>query len=359
MNRTLVLVGGGHAHLFAVRVLLQEKTDFHIILISPSRYQYYSGMFSGFAEGLYGEKDIRIDLKDLCERANVTFIQDQVVSFNPSVKNAQCGRGQSVSFDAISFDIGSESEISSSFQDYVIPIRPNYLFTVHIENIKRSPMPVVVGAGAAGVELALSMLAWRKKHAEQKNVTLITSSELLRSFGFLTSKKIQRIASLKSLHVIEGEKVTDITSSHVYTDKQNSLEHTGVLWLTGAKSFDLFEEADMTTDDSGFLLVNDYLQSPDCPFVFGAGDCVSIKTNRSLPKNGVYAVRQAPVLWGNIKKYLNERGMEVFKPQNKYVAILSTGNKEALFTYGRFSVHSRLAWKLKHLIDGKFIRKFK
>ncbi|WP_020006673.1 FAD-dependent oxidoreductase [Salinicoccus albus] len=359
MNRTLILAGGGHAHLFAVHALLKEKVDFRIILISPSRYQYYSGMFSGFTEGIYGEKDIRIDLKDLCERADITFIQDQVVSFDPTVKKVQCSRGQPVLFDAVSFDIGSVSEIGSSIQDHIIPIRPNYLFTERIENIKRSPKPVVVGGGAAGVELALSMLAWRKNHAEQKNVTLVTSSKLLHSFGVCTSKKIKRIATSKSLHVIKEEKVTDITSSHVHTDKQNSLEHTGVLWLTGANSSDLFEDAGMTTDDSGFLLVNNYLQGEDCPFVFGAGDCVTINKHRSLPKNGVYAVRQAPVLWENIKEYLNGGELNEFIPQKRYVAILSTGNKQALFTYGNFSVHSSLAWKLKHFIDGKFIRKFK
>ena len=233
--KTLILVGRGHAHLFAVHALLKEEMDFRIVLISSSRYQYYSGMFSGFAEGLYGEKDIRIDLKDLCDRANISFIEDEVVKIDPSIKRVYCNKYQSFSFDMISFDIGSRSEINS----LVIPIKPNYLFSEHINSLKRSPMPVVVGGGTAGVELALSMLAWRKRHLEQKDVTLISASKLLQSFGSITSKKIQQIAHMKGLRVIEGEKVTNITYSHVDTDMQHSLEHTGVLWLTGAKSFDL------------------------------------------------------------------------------------------------------------------------
>lgn len=43
-------------------------------------------------------------------------------------------------------------------------MKPNYLFPVHIEDIKKLPMPNVIGGGAAGIELALSILAWRKKH---------------------------------------------------------------------------------------------------------------------------------------------------------------------------------------------------
>ena len=116
---------------------------------------------------------------------------------------------------------------------------------------------------------------------------------------------------------------------------------------------------DLSTDDEGFLLVNDYLQSVDNPFVFGAGDCVSIKKYSRLSKNGVNAVRQGPILWDNIKSYMNGKELREFKPQKKYVAILSTVKKQALFTYGRFSIHSRLAWRLKHYIDDNFIKKFK
>ncbi|MEQ6389943.1 FAD-dependent oxidoreductase [Bacillaceae bacterium S4-13-58] len=355
--KTLILVGGGHAHLYIVRALLQEKVNFHIVLISPSRYQYYSGMFSGYAEGVYSEKDIRIDLKDLCERANISFLQESVDSFDPHLKKVLCKSGKSLPFDLISFDVGSKSETNPSFQNHVVPIKPNYLFPKHIEDFKRSLRPVVIGGGAAGIELALSMLSWRKTHLEQENVTLISSSRLLSSFGFLTSNKMKQIAKVKGLNVMEGEKVKNITSNYVETEKQNRVNHTGVLLLTGPKSFDLFQKTNVETDEKGFLVVNDHLQSVSYPFVFGAGDCVSIIKYINLPKNGVYAVRQAPILWENIKNYMVGLPLAVFKPQKKFVAIISTGNKEALFTYGRLSFHSKLAWNLKHYIDQKYINK--
>ncbi|WP_407818304.1 FAD-dependent oxidoreductase [Staphylococcus aureus] len=357
--KTLILVGGGHAHLFVVDALSKEKVDFRIILMSASRYQYYSGMFSGFAEGFYNDTDIRIDLKVLCEQSNITFIPSEVTYLDTTKKNIYYGNGQFASFDAISFDIGSISDIKTSIEDYVLPIKPNYLFIEQMDSLKNSLNPVVVGGGAAGLELALSMLSWRKKYSNKKNVTLVTSSKLLSSFGDGTSKKIEKIAASKKLHVIKEEKVINITSTHIYTDKQRILKHTGVLWLTGANSTDLFEKAGMRTDDLGFLLVNNYLQSEDYPFVLGAGDCISITKDKSLPKNGVYAVRQAPILWKNIKNYLNGENLATFKPQKKYIAILSTGNKEAMFTYGTFSFHSGLAWKLKNFIDLKFMEKFK
>ena len=357
--KKVILVGGGHAHLYALHTLLKEKIDLNVVLISASRYQYYSGMFSGYTEGIYEEEDIRIDLKDLTTRANVSFVQDEVVNFNTKKKKVYCSSGKSLSYDVISFDIGSNTEMNHSFYSNIIPIKPNYLFPEHIDELKKSSNPIVVGGGAAGVELALTMLAWREKHITHQGITLISSSSLLQSFGTSTSNKITQIAKRKGLQIFEEEKVQGVTSTYVQTDKEKKLKHTGVLWLTGAKSFDLFKDANISTDGSGFLKVNTCLQNDAYPFVFGAGDCISINKNSELPKNGVYAIRQAPILWRNIKKYLNGEELDVFKPQKKYIAILSTGKKEALFIYGRFSFHSRIAWFLKHYIDCKFIKKFK
>jgi hypothetical protein len=43
----------------------------------------------------------------------------------------------------------------------------------------------------------------------------------------------------------------------------------------------------------------------------------------ALPKNGVYAVRQGPVLWNNLKCFIYGESCETFKPQKKYLATLS------------------------------------
>lgn len=48
--KTLVLVGGGHAHLHCLEQINNDsQKDWRVKLISPSPYQYYSGMFSGLS----------------------------------------------------------------------------------------------------------------------------------------------------------------------------------------------------------------------------------------------------------------------------------------------------------------------
>ena len=61
----------------------------------------------------------------------------------------------------------------------------------------------------------------------------------------------------------------------------------------------IFVDSGVETSEDGALLVNDYLQSTSYPDIFGAGDCIQIR-GRRLDRVGVYAVRESPILFGNL-----------------------------------------------------------
>jgi pyridine nucleotide-disulfide oxidoreductase family protein len=357
--KNVVLVGGGHAHLYCLRALMKEQiNNIKIKLISPSPYQYYSGMFSGFAEGFYSLDDIHIDLRKIAEQANVTFIQQFVKRVDPLKKQVVCTNGNIYPFDVISFDIGSRTEEISAFKEWLVPIKPNYLFAKGIQTFREQDHPVIVGGGASGVELGLSILAWQKRNKQNTNVTLISSSHLLPHFGDQISKKIESISMKKGLQVVPHEKVVKINKNELITDKNRTISQSQILWLTGPKADSLFKTSNLPCSDDGFLLVKETLQNVKFSFIFGAGDCVTIREYNSIPKNGVNAVRQAPILWENIKRYLVHDSCLSFTPQKNFLAILSTGNGEALLTYGRMSLYGKNAWKIKNKIDKHFMNKY-
>jgi pyridine nucleotide-disulfide oxidoreductase family protein len=354
--KNVVLVGGGHTHLYCLRALMNKPIDnIKIMLISPSPYQYYSGMFSGFAEGFYSLDEIRIDLRKLAEQVNVTFIQQFVKRVDPFQKQVVCNNGNIYPFDVISFDIGSKTEEISAFKEWLVPIKPNYVFAEGIQQFREQEYPVIVGGGASGVELGLSILAWQKRKKQNAIVTLVSSSHLLPSFGEQISKKIESISIKKGLQVVTHEKVVDITNHVLITDQKRTIPQSQVLWLTGPKADPLFKASNLPVSDDGFLFVKETLQNVKFPFIFGAGDCVSIREYKSLPKNGVYAVRQGPILWENINRYLAHASCLPFKPKKNFLAIISTGNKEALLTYGKRWFHGNFVWRLKNRIDRKFM----
>jgi NADH dehydrogenase FAD-containing subunit len=114
----------------------------------------------------------------------------------------------------------------------------------------------------------------------------------------------------------------------------------------------------LPADDEGFLLTKPTLQSTADPQVFVVGDSGSIRGTQ-FPKAGVYAVRQSPILWHNIKAIMSGGLLREFKPQNDFLKLLNTGDGRALLIYRSWSVHARWCWFLKTWIDRRFVRQFK
>jgi len=78
-----------------------------------------------------------------------------------------------------------------------------------------------------------------------------------------------------------------------------------------------------------------------------------------LPKAGVYAVRQGPVLAKNITAILEDRPLLTFKPQKRFLSLLTTGNRHAVASWGSLFAHGKWVWLWKNHIDRAFMAHFK
>ncbi|WP_113927969.1 FAD-dependent oxidoreductase [Bacillus sp. P14.5] len=354
----VILVGGGHAHLHCLKQIRKEPlSNTRFILVSPSKYQYYSGMFSGFAEGIYPESEIRVNLEELCRKSGVEFIQDSAEKILISEKKLILGNGCSLSFSHASFDIGSSTKVNQVSGVNINTVKPNYRVPSIIKELQNASSPIIVGGGAAGVELCLALLQRKKKLKMDGTVTLISSNRLISNESASASKRLEKECRKKGARLFTGEHVEEVSIKVLKTNKQ-TLSHSGVLFVTGPSSFPIFKESGITATKEGYMTVSDTLQSTSHPFILGAGDCVTLLSHPRLAKNGVYAVRQGPVLWENIKRILSNRPRIEFSPQKRYLSILSTGGKQAMLLYGDFYWHGRLPWKIKSLIDKKFLKQY-
>jgi NADH dehydrogenase FAD-containing subunit len=136
------------------------------------------------------------------------------------------------------------------------------------------------------------------------------------------------------------------------------MEYDCLLWLTGPAAPEIFRRSRLSIDQHGYLSVNDQLQMEQYPMIFGAGDCVSIQSAPWVHKSGVYAVRQAPILSTNLRRYLYGQSLLQYKPQKHYLAIISLGNRQAFLLYRRWAIHAAWCWTLKRWIDTRFIKKY-
>ncbi len=82
MNRTVVLVGAGHAHLHVVSNARAFTTrGVRMVLVDPGIF-WYSGLATGMLSGQYDPADDQIDVADLALRFGAEFIPGKVSSIS-------------------------------------------------------------------------------------------------------------------------------------------------------------------------------------------------------------------------------------------------------------------------------------
>ncbi len=126
---------------------------------------------------------------------------------------------------------------------------------------------------------------------------------------------------------------------------------------TGIVPQRVFLNSGLETAEDGGLLVNDYLQSTSSPDVFGGGDCITIQENR-LNRVGVYAVREAPILFHNLLARISGEPLMAFKPQKRYLLIFNLGDGSGLLVRSPWVWKGRLAFVVKDYLDRSFMSKF-
>jgi NADH dehydrogenase FAD-containing subunit len=135
-----------------------------------------------------------------------------------------------------------------------------------------------------------------------------------------------------------------------------------VLWATGAQAHDWQRDAarrgGLAASDDGFIDIDETLRSRSHPTVFAVGDGAHWARGPALPKAGVYAVRQGPVLLHNLRAALSGGTLQAYEPQRRFLALLATADGSAIATRGPFGAHGRWAWWWKDRIDRGFIGRF-
>jgi selenide,water dikinase len=76
------------------------------------------------------------------------------------------------------------------------------------------------------------------------------------------------------------------------------------------------------------------------------------------PKSGVYAVRQGPPLAENLRHTLAGTQPEPYLPQSVALALISTGDRHAIASWGPLSWEGDWVWRWKDRIDRRFVERF-
>jgi len=211
---------------------------------------------------------------------------------------------------------------------------------------------IVVGAGAAGVEIAFALVA-RTADLRSRVTVCDPAATPLASQGRRVSRLLQGVMQRRGIR-FRGRTTVECL---VLTDGTR-IQADLVIWATGAAAPPLLSSSGLPVDRRGFVLVTSKLRCPRHPELFAAGDCATLSDYPDTPKAGVYAVRQGPVLAQNLAAALHGTSqMKDYIPQKRFLALLNTCDGKAILSYNGFAWYGSWAWRLKDGIDRAFIQR--
>ena len=362
----LVMLGSGQAHLQLLSTLAaQPLAGVQITLVAPHPRQLYSGMVPGFVAGHYMLEDCVIPLEPLLKGTAINWLVRSVKALDASARSLTLDDDSSLGFDFLSINTGS---VQSRQQiELMIPgARENGLFLRPMEGFgalwpkvvelaDTRPLRVaVIGAGAAGVELAMAI----GERLPGSSVTLLAGGA--RVAGNYTTAVQQRIArALRQRHItVLPDKAVGIAAGEVKLGSGARLVCDVPVIAIGAQAPAWLHGSGLALDESGFIVVDACQRSIGDPQVFAAGD-ISTRVDRALARSSVHAVRAGPALAENLRAALSGQAPKPYVPREKTLSLLSCGGRYAIATWGDYSAQGRWAWWLKDWIDRSFIKRYR
>ncbi|ARN76194.1 selenide, water dikinase SelD [Oceanicoccus sagamiensis] len=368
----LVLVGGGHSHLAVIKQLgMNPVAGLRVTVISKDSHTPYSGMMPGLVAGHYQHDEAHIDLRRLCQFAQVRFFQSEVTHIDLDQQQVHCQGRSPVRYDWLSINIGSQPAIDSipGAHSCGIAVKPIDRFLSHwqqtVPQLSPASKVAIVGGGAASAEVALAcQYQWQQCNGSDNSpeFTLYCGSdEILPSHNRRTRKTMtallkQRGITLKVQHKVTGAEQSD-GHYQLHFDKTESQTADEIIWAIHAGSPQWPQKTGLACDAQGFISVNSYLQSPSHPNVFAAGDIADF-SQQPLAKSGVYAVRAGKHLSNNLRRSVMGQALLPYRPQRQFLSLLMTGDKQAIASRGPFSVTGKWLWRWKDKIDRAFMDQY-
>jgi pyridine nucleotide-disulfide oxidoreductase family protein len=363
----LVLLGGGHAHLHVLKALAtQTMAGAQVTLVSPFPRQMYSGMVPGLVSGHYGLDEVSVALAPLAAAAKVDFIDTSATAVDANAKTVQLLSGDTLAYDVLSLDTGPvmSRDLIRGAREHALFVRPiehfNRLWTGLLDlALTRALDVVVVGGGAAGVELVMALQHRLCQVAVTgARLSLVTGGTApMPSHSIKVQARVKQALKRRNITVFE-DTCLEVRDGALLLGSGARLACDAPLMALGSTAPTWLASSGLALDEGGFVATGPTLQSTSHPAVFAAGDVAS-RTDVSRPRSGVYAVRAGPPLEANLRLHIGGGALLPYLPQPRSLNLLSCGDRSAIASWGDWSFQGGWVWRWKDKIDREFVGRYR
>ena len=373
--RDIVLVGGGHSHVGVLRRFgMHPLPGVRLTVICRDTHTPYSGMLPGYIAGHYSYDEVHIDLSRLARFAGARFFRDEALGLDRGAGKVLCRNRPPVAYDFLSINIGSTPRMNDvdGAAEHAVPVKPingfNERWQLLLDRVRRhdgATRIAVVGGGAGGVELTLAMqyrlrneLQASGRNPDELGFHLLTSDAvILPTHAASVRRAFERVLAARGVTLHCNAEVNRISAARLQTAGGETVHADEIVWVTSAGGAPWLRATGLALDADGFIQVTDTLQTVTDAKVFAAGDIASM-VNHPREKAGVFAVRQGAPLAENLRRALEVRALKAYRPQSRWLALISTGDQYAVASRGAFGFRGAWVWRWKDWIDRRFVRKF-
>ena len=359
--KRLLLLGAGHAQLAVLAALARERMPgAEVVLVSPGERLIYSGMVPGLISGRYGDDDCSIAVAPLAAAAGVQFLRLPATALDATAQNVTLADGRRIEYDLLSLNTGpaQNRDLMPGARDHALFLRPLNAFVQLWRRTRdladeQDLRIVVVGGGAAGVEIALAVgSALGNRHS----LTLVSDGPVLPTYAEAVRRRALAALKRAGVQVLPGQ-CTAIEAGHVVAASMRVACDVPIM-ATGTDAPAWLARSGLALNERGFVRVGATLQSPSHANVFAAGD-VMVRDDATRPSGGVDAVRAGPLLAANLRRCITGHAPAADRPQRVALNLLATGEGAAIASWGGWSAQGRLMGWWKDRIDRAFVARYR
>jgi len=346
------LAGGGHSHALLLRRWAMQparRPSGLITLVNRSSTALYSGMVPGLIARRYSRREVAIDLRRLADQAGVALVVAEISGLDLQGRCLHLLDRPALTFDQLSLDVGAVSASApgpdSPEARSLIPIKPLEPALALLEREDQQMQEAaaamtpfrVIGAGLAGVEVALAL---RQRWPGRPLALYGRPNQPHPAW--------RQALNAAGIQCIEAEP-----------------EHGGGpgLLCTGSRAPGWLAASGLPCCPStGRVLTGADLQILGHPGLWASGDCGLIEAD-PRPPSGVWAVRAARPLARSLERLARDRQPRPWRPQRRALQLVGgsrSGQPVAWMLWGPLILgpHPWL-WRWKEWIDRRFMERFR
>lgn len=355
----VIVLGGGFAGVQAMKTFLREAPDAELTLIDSNSYATMLPALPDVLSGRVPRKAITKEFAEIFPK-RVRLIQDEITAMDFTTHQIT-GAKESYRYDYLIVANGSrpaffgftpDSGTMYTLHSYPAAEALRAELTRKAKDRNHATL-VVVGGGYTGLELAaFAHLGYTGLRSGLSILVIEKADEILSFAPARSRRKVRTYFQSIDVELRTGVSLEELSSTQARLSDGSVVENPIVCWTAGMQgSCDIVKGRFEQTRDKR-LHTNEYLQLPDHPEVFVAGDAAALRDGKSVLRRAlIFAHDSGRRAAGNCVRIMHGRAPRPFRPVDPGW-VIPLGDISLGKLFGFVPVAGKLGLRLHYFMSG-------